>query len=267
MNAECATACAPYQLALPASPLSGRAGERLGRGTGSSIEFMDFRDYAPGDDVRHIDWRGYARTDQLRVRLFREEIAPELEIVADLSPSMTVTEAKERALRDLVEAAAEWARRATGRARRLASGGDRFEDADYVAFSESPEPLPLVPLRPRSLRLWISDFLFANDPAPLIRRFSAGAAHIYVLQLLDPWEMDPQPEGALSLVDAEAGVRLDIHLDERAVTSYKERLGRLRESVRRATHAAGGTYSCVVADTPAKMFRDALLMQGVIEPR
>ena len=48
----------------------------MGRGPGSSLEFLDFRDYVPGDDLRHVDWRAYARTDSLKVRLFREEVSP-----------------------------------------------------------------------------------------------------------------------------------------------------------------------------------------------
>jgi len=266
VRSECALACTPYRLSLPSGPLSGRSGERLGRGTGSSLEFMDFRDYAPGDDLRHIDWRGYARTDQLKVRLYREEIAPELEIVADLSLSMGVTEAKERALKDLVEAAAHWAHDAAGGARRLASAGGIFQAAESESLRATADPLPLLPLRPRSLRLWVSDFLFPTDPAPLIRRFAGGAAHIYVLQLLDPWELDPTAEGPLSLVDAESDERLDLDLDRRAVLRYRERLARLRDSVRRATLASGGVYACVAATEPARMFRDSLLPQGVVEP-
>ncbi|MEM8885397.1 MAG: DUF58 domain-containing protein [Planctomycetota bacterium] len=266
MRADCARACAPYRLVLPTSPLAGRAGDRLGRGTGSSLEFMDFRDYAPGDDLRHIDWRSYARTDQLKVRLFREEISPELEIVADFSPSMGSSERKERALRDLVGAAAHWAQRAAGRARCLLAGGGALDDIEGATLSESTEPLPRLPLRPRSLRVWVSDFLFPGDPTPLLRRFANGAAHVYIVQLLDPWELDPEPEGLLRLLDVEAPEEIEIDLNERAVTRYRERLGRLRDGILQATRSVGGSYACVAADDPATMFRTALLPQGIIEP-
>jgi uncharacterized protein (DUF58 family) len=32
---------------------------------GFSVEFSDYRNYQPGDDLRHLDWRLYARSDRL----------------------------------------------------------------------------------------------------------------------------------------------------------------------------------------------------------
>jgi uncharacterized protein (DUF58 family) len=46
----------------PRKLVSGRIrGDRLTRKKGVSIEFADFRDYADGDDVRHLDWNVLAR--------------------------------------------------------------------------------------------------------------------------------------------------------------------------------------------------------------
>jgi uncharacterized protein (DUF58 family) len=264
---EARSAAARYRLVLPSLPSGGAAGERLGRGTGSSLEFVDFRDYAPGDDLRHVDWRAYARTDQLQVRLFREEVAPTLDVVVDLSPSMGTTPAKEAALRDLADAATAWMTTSGGRARLLAAGGDVFADADAVPLGSGDARLvPRVPLRPRGLRMVVSDFLFPSDPAPWIRRIADGAAGIYVLQLLDPWEVSPDPDGPVTLLDVEGPGRLDLDLDARAVARYRERLAALRDAVQRATRAAGGTYALVPAGPPERMFREHLLPQRVVEP-
>ncbi len=48
-------------------------GERRSRRKGQSVEFADFRNYVPGDDLRLIDWNLYARLDQLFLKLFLEE--------------------------------------------------------------------------------------------------------------------------------------------------------------------------------------------------
>ena len=40
-------------------------GERRSKRKGQSVEFADFRNYVPGDDLRFIDWNLYARLDQL----------------------------------------------------------------------------------------------------------------------------------------------------------------------------------------------------------
>ena len=63
-------------------------GERRSKRRGRSVEFDDFRNYAPGDDLRHIDWNVYARLDRLFLKLFREEEDLALHVVVDASPSM-----------------------------------------------------------------------------------------------------------------------------------------------------------------------------------
>src|SRR5579859_5205469 len=42
---------------------TGRPGRRRSPLAGSSMEFSDYRRYAPGDDFRRIDWRAYARLE------------------------------------------------------------------------------------------------------------------------------------------------------------------------------------------------------------
>ncbi|MGE3752823.1 MAG: DUF58 domain-containing protein [Planctomycetota bacterium] len=266
MRPECARAAAPYRLALPGRPLGGRLGERLGRGTGSSLEFMDYRDYVPGDDLRHVDWAACARTDQLKVRQYREEVSPALDILVDGSPSMAVTAEKRTALEDLVEACASWTLAAGGLPRRLLGGAGPFERWSEVDGRGADDLLPRVPLRRRAMRLVVSDFLVPDDPAPRLRRLSAGASHLYVLQLLDPWEVDPQAEGEHTLVDCERSSRLDIVLDRPTLDRYRARLRRLTGAVEQAVRAIGGSYALVPAGPPGRMFREHLLTQGIVEP-
>src|SRR6185295_2586539 len=79
-----------YALQIPQVAASGRVGSRLGRRAGSSIDFQDYREYQPGDDLRFIDWGIYARTDRLSIKLFREEVTPHLDLVIDGSRSMNL---------------------------------------------------------------------------------------------------------------------------------------------------------------------------------
>ena len=48
-------------------------GERRSKRKGQSVEFADFRNYVPGDDLRFIDWNMFARLDKLFLKLFLEE--------------------------------------------------------------------------------------------------------------------------------------------------------------------------------------------------
>lgn len=70
------------------------AGIHRSRRSGSSMEFMDYRKYQPGDDIRYVDWNVYARTDRLFVKLFHAEKDLTLHILLDRSRSMAVPEAK-----------------------------------------------------------------------------------------------------------------------------------------------------------------------------
>ena len=73
---------------LPRLALRGGVGSRLGSRAGESLEFQDYRDYTPGDDLRNLDWTVLARTGREVVRVRREEVAPVVEVFRDRSASM-----------------------------------------------------------------------------------------------------------------------------------------------------------------------------------
>src|SRR5215471_3607179 len=79
-----------YALQIPQVAASGLIGSRLGRRAGTSIDFQDYREYQPGDDLRFIDWGIYARTDRLSIKLFREEVTQHLVLLLDGSRSMNL---------------------------------------------------------------------------------------------------------------------------------------------------------------------------------
>src|SRR3989442_15603050 len=55
---------------------------------GFSVEFRDYRDYQPGDDLRHLDWRLYARSDRLCVKRYQQETNARCYVLCDTSASM-----------------------------------------------------------------------------------------------------------------------------------------------------------------------------------
>jgi uncharacterized protein (DUF58 family) len=63
-------------------------GERRSPKRGQSVEFADFRPYAPGDDFRRIDWNAYARLERFFIKLFVEEQDLTVHLLVDASPSM-----------------------------------------------------------------------------------------------------------------------------------------------------------------------------------
>jgi uncharacterized protein (DUF58 family) len=55
---------------------------------GFSVEFAQHRQYAPGDDLRHLDWKVYGRSDKLYLKEYQQETNLDLMLLVDSSGSM-----------------------------------------------------------------------------------------------------------------------------------------------------------------------------------
>ena len=55
---------------------------------GQSVEFLDYREYAPGDDLKLLDWRVYGRSNRYTIKLFEEETNLRGTLLLDASNSM-----------------------------------------------------------------------------------------------------------------------------------------------------------------------------------
>ena len=269
-------AAASWRLVVPRTPMRGRVGERLGAGTGSSLEFQDHRPYSPGDDLRHVDWRAYARSDVLSVRLYREEVAPRIDLVIDRSRSMAVTTAKERAYSEIV---ALLASAATGVSSdtRIVTGAivppERLErPADVERFldcstSRAAMEEPHLALRRQSMRVAVSDFLFPHDPDAVVGRLARDSASLAIVQLTTRDEAEPDVEGGRRLVDVEGHGELDVTIDARTVQEYRVRFARLRQGLSHAARRVGATFIHVIAGGSPRDVARQLAGAGILEPR
>jgi uncharacterized protein (DUF58 family) len=64
------------------------AGPHKSHFRGTAVEFADYREYSPGDDIRLVDWKVFARTDRHYVRLYDAERNLLTYLVVDKSGSM-----------------------------------------------------------------------------------------------------------------------------------------------------------------------------------
>src|SRR6266513_3816244 len=55
---------------------------------GFSVEFVQHREYVPGDDIRHMDWKVWSRTDRFYLKQFEAETNLRATLVVDTSESM-----------------------------------------------------------------------------------------------------------------------------------------------------------------------------------
>lgn len=72
------------------------AGEYESAFRGRGIEFEEFREYTPGDDVRQIDWNVTARMDKPFVKVFREEREQTIFFLVDASRSLHFGQTKSK---------------------------------------------------------------------------------------------------------------------------------------------------------------------------
>jgi uncharacterized protein (DUF58 family) len=55
---------------------------------GFSVDFAEYRQYMPGDDIRRIDWNVFGRSDRLYLKLYEGETNTRVLILLDVSGSM-----------------------------------------------------------------------------------------------------------------------------------------------------------------------------------
>jgi uncharacterized protein (DUF58 family) len=252
-----------YALGLPRHAPAGMAGSALSNRTGSSLEFKDYRDYQPGDDLRHIDWNAFARSDQLSVKLFREEVHPHLDVIVDASRSMDLEgSAKGRATLAL---AAFFAAAATNSGyshaawllgseyRPVANSQappvmwDGIDLAHRAAPDEAPGQVP-PGWRPRGLRVLLSDLFWLGEPLATLRPLAERAAVVVVVQVLAEADVQPPESGNLRLVDSESGQTRDLRVDAAVVRRYREALARHQQNWHRACQQVGAVFTTAVAE-------------------
>lgn len=277
-RAEALAEAERWELSEPFQARRGHAGERLGSGTGASLEFQDRRVYVAGDDVRHIDWRAFGRSDQLLVRQFREEVLPRVELLVDDSASMGVGEDKRALAVDLPVLMRRAARAAGASVTTFALGDtprrldpDELEQRGLALNGRRPLLEALGETRTLlahgALRILISDLLSPLDPVLLARRLASGAGGVLVLQLLSTEDVAPPIGAALRLTDAETGGSRDLVVDEAAGKRYTKRLEALSDGVREGLRRHGGRFVQISGrGDVADVARNVLAPAGVLSP-
>ncbi len=229
-------------------------GERRSPRRGGSVEFADYREYAPGDDFRQIDWNAYARLERLFLRLFVEEEDVTVHILLDASESMNFGQ----------PAKWEYARRVAAALGYIALVGmDRLCGAALGSVTHTPTlPHSYTPLFPphrgKAQALawfdWLGQVKPCGGAAPAaalrqyaatvkragplvlvcdlmddgwregIQTLAANGYEITLLHVLAPQELDPTLEGDLKLVDSETDAAVEITADLDLLSRYRTRV-------------------------------------------
>ncbi len=272
---------ARYALASPRNIPFGVPGNQMGKRPGSSLEFIDHREYQPGDDLRRLDWGGFARSDKLTVKLYRDEVSPHLDVVIDGSSSMVLENSpKTQATLGLAAVFATAASNvgyshtawmAGDGFRQVENGTSRASIWDGIDFGYRGDLLAsfarLPPSwRPYGLRVLLSDLLFPGDPLATMSRFAERATAIVVVQVLAESDANPMERGNIRLVDSETDEAQEVFVDAGAENRYRAALAQHQENWHRATKQAGAVMTTVVAEHILDDWRlEALVVDEVLK--
>jgi uncharacterized protein (DUF58 family) len=80
--------CHALRLPMNQPAASALAGAYRSRFRGRGVDFLESRNYQPGDDIRNMDWRVTARTGRPHTKVFQEERERPVLVVMDASPSL-----------------------------------------------------------------------------------------------------------------------------------------------------------------------------------
>lgn len=252
------------------------AGVHRSRHHGTSAEFSEHKEYAPGDNLRDLDWRAFARNDRHYVKRFEDESNLRALCVLDTSGSMGYPVEGERPskLRAAALAAAalcyllnrqgdavglathddELVLRVPSRARR----GQIQEIMQILAGLQASGPSRLGRvldsladgLRQRSVVVLFSDLLDGGlDALDALSRLRARKHDVALFHVLDPDELEFPFEDAtrfLSMEDAR-----EIQIDGRSVRrAYLEEMERFRRRAATACAGARVDYRLLRTDEP-----------------
>jgi uncharacterized protein (DUF58 family) len=230
---------------------------------GQGIEFDDFREYQPGDDVRFLDWNVTARMNEPFVRKYIEERELTVMLVVDVSGSGDYGSQEDSKRERAAEVAAVFAFSAVQNQDKvgLILVSDQVEQylpamkggshalrclRDILNVRPKQRQTNLAPaldlalerIAHRALVVVVSDFLTQNDAWEYSLRSLASKHDVVAIHISDPREWELPNAGRVCLEDPETGEQYVVNTSHPAVRlqyaqRFSERQDRLTRMLRK----------------------------------
>ncbi len=241
---------------------------------GFSQEFAEYRAYAPGDDLRHVDWNVFARTEKMFLKRYRGETNCQLTILLDMSRSMQFgSQGMEkieyaRFLAACLAYLAHGQRDAAGivifddevrnfvppstRQGQLARILHAIESAKIGTRTQFENPFRHVQefMRRRGIVVTISDFW--DSPEKIIKTVAPlrfRGTELVLFHLLDPEELHPKLNAPALLEDLETGETLEVSPDY-AAHEYPAKIQAHIADIKSRAQGAGIDYFLIDTSRP-----------------
>ena len=242
---------------------------------GQGAEFLDFREYQPGEDVRRLDWRISARRGRPYVRTYHDELSADWQISLDRSASMGAPDDGKWMLAVQLAAAFAFLLLQAGHRVGMVQFSRQVDDLcplgrgrlQYVRIANQLSESVSAPhggdsrlstvvsvLRPGAHVIVLSDFLRADAMESDLERLRSPGRRIHAVQLLSPGETELVDPDAPSVLDIESGERVSIAAG--AGEAARAELRSLKDSLKAFSLRSGiRLSSCVATDH----WRDVML--------
>ena len=247
-------------------------GERKSRRKGQSVEFADFRNYVPGDDLRFIDWNLYARLDKMFLKLFLEEEDLHFYALIDASASMEFGDpSKLQYAKQLAAALGYVGLCRADRVKIEALGGTRTNPGpvlrgkpslwrmiEYLNSIQSGSNMPLAQgvkefcLRNsgKGIVVLLTDLMDKSGYESALRFLLAQRMDVYVVHILSPEEVNPEVAGDLKLVDCEDADVAEVTVSKPLLDRYQQTLASFIGGARDFCARRGMMYLLANTETP-----------------
>lgn len=264
-------------------------GNHKSKAFGSSCEFVDYRNYVPGDDITKIDWNAYARFESLYLKLYLDERQLHTKIYIDISQSMAFGNGKKAEM--ALKFAATLAYLSVTELDRVSiytiknsevtevisalSGRERYF-AEITKLNEiefggdcfiSDGIMPTQVGYGDGLSVIISDFLTDADYENAIDYLADKKRDLLCVQVLTGEELSPKIRGKNVFFDSEnAGKSYRKNINKDIIRAYREAVNYVQERLRNYCLSRGAQYLLVKDDKPIdEIFFEMLTERGVLK--
>lgn len=240
-------------------------GQRASRFPGPGQEFLDHRNFYPGDDTRMVNWRVYMRFERFFLKTFHVEPRVPVRLLLDTSASMA---AKFDYARQLAAAlvyigmvrldaiAIQPFSSGLGQPHTASGGRHQFQRAEAFlrGLSAAGESNFLRSAREFLHRytqpgftIVISDFLNADCVNAM--QYLADYRHELLLaQVWNPEDREPAGSGPVEFIDSESHAHLVVQLDGASIRAHAAAFDEHASQVRRVAERNSGRYAAVPSD-------------------
>lgn len=252
---------------------------------GSSVEFAEYRKYAPGDDIKHVDWKVYARTDRFYMKEFEADTNLRCYIVLDTSRSMAFAAENGTKFEYACRLAATLAyilvhqgdsvgllcfadgavcdippRRTPSHLKHIFDTLSEVKPTGKTAMVQTIHDLA-ERIRQRALVVVLSDCF--TEPAPLLDCFQHMRFRkhdLAVFHLLDRQELDFNFDRPIRFMDIEGS--FNMITDPSVIQGgYRKELDRYLEDLKRGCREFGVDYRRVITDMDYEQVLSSFLLQ------